>query len=109
MNREQLNERIEQVCKQFTGQIPDLYQMIGIVVAGRLFGWRVVRLTASRRIWMMVTRTFGDPKVWMPERGPLAGKSVGLQIVDKLGDFWDFINGVTPRDGISEQERKLLI
>lgn len=109
MTKEQLNERIEEVCGIFHGQIPDLYQMIGIVIVGRLFGWRVVRLTASRRMWMMVTRMFGDPKVWMPERGRLAHKSVGLKIVDKLGDYWDFINGVTPRDGISEQDRKLLI
>lgn len=109
MNRDQINERIEEVCEQFKGQIPDLYQMIGIVMVGRLFGWRVVRLTASRRMWMMVTRTFGDPKVWMPERGRLAHKSAGLQIINNLGDYWDFIKGNVPRDGFSEAERKAII
>lgn len=109
MNREELNKRIEDVCEDFKGQIPDLYQMVGIVVVGRLFGWRVVRLTASRRMWMQVTRTFGDPKEWMPERGRLAYKSVGLKVIDKLGDYWDFINGVTPRDDVSAQDRKSII
>jgi len=106
MNREELNRRIDEVCEDFKGQIPDLYQMIGIVIVGRLFGWRVVRLTVSRRMWSMVTRAFGDPKEWMPERGRLAYKSLGLRLVDKIGDYWDFINGVIPRDEISERERK---
>lgn len=98
MNREQLNEKIEQVCESFQGQIPDLFQMIGIVVAGRLFGWRVVRLVVPRRIWTMVMCTFGDPKVWMPERGRLAYKSVGLKLVDEMGDYWGYIRGSVRRE-----------
>lgn len=108
MNREQLDERIEKVCEDFKGQFSDLLQMVGIVVIGRLFGWRVIRLVVSRRIWMMTTRAFGDPKLWMPERGRLAYKSVGLRVVDALGGYWDFIKGVTPRDGLSEMQRKLI-
>jgi len=42
----------------------------------------------------------------MPERGRFAYKSQGLKIVDNIGDYWDFINGVIPRDEISERERK---
>lgn len=109
MNKEQLDSRIEQVCEQFTGQIPDLFQIIGIMVVGRLFGWRVVRLTCSRRVWMLATKWFGDPKDFMPERGRLAHKSLGLALVDKLGNYWDFINGVTPRDDFSLRTRKMLV
>lgn len=108
MNKEQLEKRIEEVSEQFKGQIPDLYQMVGILVVGRLFGWRVVRLTCSRRVWSLTTKWFGDPKQYMPERGRLAYKSLGLALVDKLGDYWDFINGATPRDDISLQTRKML-
>jgi hypothetical protein len=109
MNRDELNERIETVCEEFQGQSGDLYQMVGAVVVGRLFGWRVVRLTASRATWMMVTRTFGDPKEWMPERGRLAHKSLGLSMVDKLGGYWEYINGNKPRDDLSIRERKAII
>lgn len=109
MNRDQLNERIEEVCESFQGQIPDLFQIVGIVVAGRLFGWRVVRLVVSRRMWTMVTRVFGDPKLWMPERGRLVYKSVGLKFVDAIGDYWDFINGVTPREELPNDQRKMAI
>lgn len=109
MNKEQLNERIEQVCESFQGQIPDLFQMVGIVIVGRLFGWRVVRLVVSRRMWTMVTHVFGDPKLWMPERGRLAYKSVGLKVTDTLGVYWDFIRGSTTREDFPADQRKAII
>ncbi|MEI2802150.1 MAG: hypothetical protein V9E84_00065, partial [Trichococcus flocculiformis] len=84
------------------------FTWFGCLVVGRFFGWRVVRLTVSRRMWMLVSRSFGDPKEWMPERGPLARKSLGLKVVDKLGDYWDFINGAISRDGLSERDRKTI-
>ena len=109
MKKEQLNELIDTVCNEFCGQAPDLFQMVGIVVVGHRFGWRVVRLVVSRKIWMLTTRWFGDPKVWMPEHGPLAGRSVGLKILNTLGDYWDFINGKdSPRDALPAETRKML-
>jgi len=108
MNKEQLQQRIDDVCEKFTGHIPDLYQIVGVMVVGRLFGWRVVRLTCSRRVWTLATRWFGDPKVYMPERGRLSYKSVGLNIVDKLGDYWEFVNGSATREGLSAADRKAL-
>lgn len=108
MNNEHINQRIEEVCKEFHGQAPDLFQMIGIVVVGRKFGWRVVRLVVPFRIWSMTARWFGDPKEWMPERGPLAHRSVGLKILDQVGGYWDFIKGVTSRDDLPADTRKML-
>lgn len=90
-------ERIEAYCLHFQGQLPDLFMLVGLVVAGPLFGWRVVRLVVSRRIWTMLAKEFGDPKVWMPERGKLAYKSQGLKLVEQSGDFWGFIRGSARR------------
>jgi hypothetical protein len=109
MNKEQLDRHIDEVCEQFKGQIPDLYQMVGILVVGRLFGWRVVRLTCSSRIWSQTIKWFGDPKELMPERGRLAYKSAGLAFIDKAGGYWDFIKGVTSREEIPLETRKMLI
>ncbi len=109
MTQEQVQNQIETVCQEFHGQAPDLFQIVGVVVVGRFFGWRVVRLVVSRRIWSLTTRFFGDPKEWMPERGLLAYKSKGLQFVDTMGGYWDFIKGVTPRDGLPNEDRKLLV
>ena len=108
MTKEQLDKRIDEVCEQFTGQIPDLFQMIGVMVVGRLFGWRVVRLTCSRAVWSLTIKWFGDPKEFMPERGRLAHKSVGLALVDKLGDYWEFINGNAARE-VTPRERKAIV
>ena len=109
MNKEQIDKRIEIVCKEFTGQMPILYQMVGMIIVGRLFGWRVIRLTASRSLWKKTTQAFGDPKLLMPERGVLAHKSVGLKISDQLGEYWDFINGNKPRDEIPLHDRKMIV
>lgn len=107
MNRDQLNQRIEKVCEEFQGQLPDLFQIVGIVVVGRLFGWRVVRLVVSRRLWALMTKLFGDPKEWMPDRGRLAYKSVGLKIVDRIGDYWGVINGNQSREDLPNDKRKM--
>jgi hypothetical protein len=106
MNDKELYKRIDEVAKEFRGQIPDLYRIVGVVVVGRLYGWRVVRLTVSGTTWAAVTKWFGDPKDWMPERGRLAYKSVGLKLVDQIGDYWAFIKGHVSRDDISATERK---
>ena len=108
MNKEQLNQRIDEVCKEFHGQAPDLFQIVGIVVIGHKFGWRVVRLVVPRRIWTLTMKWFGDPKEWMDEHGPLAYRSIGLKIVDTLGGYWDFIKGITPRDDLPAETRRLL-
>ena len=107
MTQEQLQNQIETVCQEFHGQAPDLLQVIGIVTVGRLFGWRVLRLVVSPRLWTLTIRLFGDPKQWMPERGRLAYKSKGLKVLDTMGGYWDFIQGITPRDGLPNLERRM--
>lgn len=109
MNDEEIKEKIENVCNNFHGQFPDLFQMIGIVVVGRLFGWRVVRLVISRRLWELLTKWFGDPKEWMPERGRLAHKSLGLKIVDGIGDYWGVIRGDRSREDLPNHDRKMVV
>ena len=39
----------------------------------------------------------------MPERGPLAHKSIGLKISDDLGHYWEIIQGVVK---VPQAERK---
>ena len=110
MTNEEINEKIESVCESYQGQFPDLFQMVGIVAVGHLFGWRVVRLVVPKRIWTLTLRWFGDPKLWMPPRGRLVHKSVGLKIADQLGDYWDVINGDgIKRDSLPNDKRKGVI
>lgn len=107
--RDDLAKKIVDVSINFRGQFDDLYSAIGLIVVGRLFGWRVVRLVASRRLWKVTTDLFGDPKELMKERGHLYHKSFGCQIIDKVGGYWYFISGRKPRDELSLEDRKKMI
>lgn len=90
----ELTAEIERVCTEYDGQLDDLYQSIGLLVAGQLFGWRVMRLVAQRQNWRDATHLFGDLKERMPERGDLWYRSVGLKLADDLQDYWNIIKGV---------------
>jgi len=93
---EELNKKIEQVSTDFHGQIDDLYQAVGMIIIGRMYGWQVMRLATPRRIWIVTSKLFGDPKLLMRPRGVLAYKSLGLKIVDKVGDYWEVMKGNIP-------------
>jgi hypothetical protein len=93
MNDQELMDMFDKVSTEYHGQIDDLYQAIGMLYVGRLYGWRVMRLSAPRRIWTIAFNLFGDPKTLMPERGLLAHKSLGLKVCDAVGDYWEFVKG----------------
>jgi hypothetical protein len=109
MNDKELMAKIEEVTKDFTGQLDHLYEAIGMITTGRLLGWRVMRLVSSRRCWMMATKLFGDPRKLMPERGKYYDKSVGMKIIDTTGQYWDIIAGNTSRDILPLHDRKMLL
>jgi len=90
---EELEAKIEKVCDGFVGQLDDLYAAVGLIVVGRRYGWRVMRLISSRRHWSLAADLFGDPKELMLERGRCYKKSLGCEIVDKVGEYWSFIRG----------------
>lgn len=90
---EEMNAKIEQLIDDFHGQIDDLYAIVGMAKVGRRYGWRVVRLTASRRHWTMANQRLGDFKTLMPERGDLAYRSRGLQWADEANAYWEIIRG----------------
>jgi hypothetical protein len=104
----ELEKLIAHVAYNYRGLAGGLYESVGILVVGRLLGWRVTRLVSSRSAWEKATALFGDLKVLMPERGKLAYKSLGLETLDKIGGYWDFISGRGSREGVSPDARKTL-
>lgn len=103
----EISAEIERVCNEYHGQLDDLYQSIGVLVTGQLFGWRVMRLVSSRSNWATATKLFGDLKnpELMPEYGVLAERSVGLRIVRELGDYWKVVRGIIK---VPEKQRRQL-
>lgn len=102
---EQIFSEIERVSAEYHGQLDDLYEAIGLLAAGQVFGWRVMRLVAHRSIWRLATSLFGDLKLLMPERGVFAHRSIGLKMADQLDDYWKVVQGVVK---IPQHERKAL-
>lgn len=102
----ELTAQIERACSEYSGQMDDLYQSIGVLVAGQLFGWRVMRLTAQRQNWRVATQLFGDLKELMPERGVYYRRSVGLSIADNLDEYWNIVKGLVK---LPKEERKALV
>lgn len=102
---EELLKQIEQVTKEFSGQLDYLYEAIGMITTGRLLGWRVMRLVSSGRCWTLATKLFGDPKLLMPERGKYYEKSVGMKIIDTTGEYWEYVKR---HKAMPISERKLI-
>jgi len=90
----ELMAKIDEVSGAFVGQIDDLYKVVGMIVVGRLYGWRVMRLITSGPLWKSAFKLFGDPKELMPQRGKYSHKSIGLRVVDEIGGYWDVIKGI---------------
>lgn len=91
MTDKEFQEKIEQVCTDFVGQIDDLYAAVGMMQVGRLYGWKVMRLATTARIWSVAASLFGDPKLILPERGVLAKKSIGLKYCDRIDEYWKVV------------------
>lgn len=107
---EELIKRVYSVVNDFHGQADDLCYVVGIVLVGRRYGWRVMRLISSRKAWKLASDLFGDLKTGelMEEKGPIYSHSLGARIVDTLGHYWDFINGNKSREQLSNTDRKML-
>ena len=104
---EDLIKKVDEVLTEYRGQIDQLATIVGMIVLGRLLGWRVIRLVMSRDNWAKGNKLFGDLKDYMPERGPLAHKSVALKISDKLGIYWEMVKGVTSHSITMKQKRTI--
>lgn len=102
----ELFKKLDDLAINFSGQLDDLNDVTGLFYMGRLYGWKVQRLIVSRRIWELAIKLLGDPKELLPERGVLAHKSLGLTIIDKSVDYWDFIAGNISRESLPLHERK---
>ena len=93
MTDQELFAKIDQVSRDYHGQVDDLAAVVGMLMVGRLYGWQVMRLATGRRHWALAIKLFGDPKEMMPPRTALSSKSVGLRLADTAGDFWQVIRG----------------
>jgi hypothetical protein len=88
-------KRIEDATKEYVGTFDELESAIGMYMIGRLVGWRVLVLIHNKRTIRRYQEILGDINIReiFPEEGPLAHKSIGLEFVKKLGNFWKAVSG----------------
>jgi len=107
ITEQEMVKKIEEVSTNFKGQLDDLQAAVGMLVIGRFYGWRVMRLVSSRRHWTVTCKLFGDLKELLPERTALSNKSLAFRVVDKSGNYWDVIKGHS--EAMPLHERKLVL
>lgn len=79
---------------KFRGQMPELERAIGMLFVGRQFGWKVIYLTHSKSTVRKYEDILGiKVREFFPEVGPLARRSVGWKIAEKVTNFWKEVSG----------------
>lgn len=105
---DELAKRLVHAMAEFEGSFDDLIEAVGMIVVGRVYGWKVMRLVSSRRRWQMASKWIGDPKLLANDVGKLADRSLGWRTVGHLKGFWDFVSGRASRDDLPLKERKMV-
>lgn len=94
---QELVKQVEQVTKDFAGPFEQLESALGMLMIGRLVGWKVLVLIHNKRTIREYERILGiNIREAFPDEGPLAHKSCGLELVKKLGNFWKAVSGEQP-------------
>jgi hypothetical protein len=92
---QELIRHVEQVTIEYTGLFDNLETALGMLMIGRLVGWKVLVLIHNKRTIRKYEEILGGISIRevFPEEGPLAHKSAGLALAKKIGNFWKAVSG----------------
>jgi hypothetical protein len=86
-------EHIDKIAAEYVGDISHLSSAIGAVMLGRVYGWRVIRITTSSKIYTRHQRILAlEFKLVLPEETEISRKSIGYMKAKELNNFWDIVN-----------------
>ncbi len=89
-----LMKRVDDIARDFTGQFEELESAVGMLLIGRLFGWKVLVLIHNKRTIRKYEGILGiDIRTAFGDTGPLTYKSLGYDIAESLGQFWKVVSG----------------
>jgi hypothetical protein len=93
---QELSKIADKAAVEFSGVFDELESAIGMLMVGRLVGWKVLVLIHNKRTIKKYEEILGINirEAFEPE-GPLAGKSVAFEVAKKVGNFWKAVNGET--------------
>lgn len=101
---------LDEIVANFKGDFRDLEAAIGMYMTGRLVGWKVLVLIHNKRTIRKYEEILGiNIREDLQEEGPFADKSVALEIVKKIGNFWKAVSGELKDDELRERRSELAL
>ncbi|MCL4774921.1 MAG: hypothetical protein KJZ98_13320 [Burkholderiaceae bacterium] len=92
-----LTQRVDMICRDFKGQFDELEAALGMMLLGRLVGWKVLALIHNKRTIRKYEQILGiNIREAFPEEGPLAHKSLAYQTAKAVGKYWKAVSGDEP-------------
>jgi hypothetical protein len=89
-----LQKIVDEASRKFTGQFDELENAVGMLMLGRLVGWKLLVLIHNKRSIRKYEEILGiDIRIAFPEEGPLIEKSPAYAFIKKLGNFWKAVSG----------------
>ena len=102
--------RLDEIIARFRGDFTELESAIGMYMTGRLVGWRVLVLIHNKRTIRKYEEILGvNIREEFEPEGPFAEKSIALELVKKLGNFWKGVSGELKDDELRERRRELVL
>ena len=90
----ELMKKLDEAVREFDGQFDELENALGMMLLGRLVGWKVLALIHNKRSIRKYEGILGIKiREAFPEEGPLTHKSVGYEFIKKLGNYWKAVSG----------------
>ncbi len=89
-----LENIVKKAAAEYFGDGKILESAIGALIIGKLYGWQPLRVLHNASVYAKYQKILGVKFADVcPARGPLAGRSVGLQIDDSIANFWKIAKG----------------
>lgn len=89
-----LLRRVDEISRDFVGQFDELEAALGMLLLGRLVGWKVLALIHNKRTIRKYEEILGiNIREAFPEEGPLTEKSQAYKVVKALGQYWKAVSG----------------
>lgn len=102
---EEFDKKIRLAIKNYAGLMDKLEAGVGMFVVGRYTGWRVVYLAHGKSTIKKYEDAFGmKVRDVLPEYGVYSHKSIALEAVKKVTNFWKAVKGEIP--GVKTPELK---
>jgi len=87
-------EIVDRAALNFRGQADELENAIGMLMIGRIYGWRVLVIVHNKRTIKKYEEILGiNIREMFPPEGPLAHKSLGYKVASTFSNFWKVVSG----------------